>query len=85
MTGIIFHFHSYHLFDSHSRESQSFSFSNGSSVLHNFSSLQQVENYAENIRLEHKSKEQQYFQLKILETVINDIRETLYSINRSIL
>ena len=81
VTTIISHSHSYYLFDSHSRYSQGFAVSNGTSVLLKFSGLQQVENYIEVIHLEYQGTERQYFQLQFLEIEVENLDESCQNIN----
>ena len=81
VTAIISHSRSYYLFDSHSKDSQSFAVSNGVLVLLRFSCLQQVENYIEVIHLEYQGRERQYFQLQLLEIEVANLDESCQNIN----
>ena len=61
-----------HLFDSHSKDEQGLSVSNGKSVLLTFANLIELEAYIQVLYLEYQSRETIYFQIQYVDFSIDD-------------
>ena len=66
VTAIICVSRAYYFFDSHSIDAKALAVSDGSSILLNFSNIQQVENYIKVAHLQLQGRERQYLQLQFI-------------------